>query len=80
MRFPSYEKRDHTVVAKPLKTKVLFYPLLPDFRKNTAFSKVLRLRPFVLVRPHADEDEYGTLVVQDKSHMGWLGTEPGPSQ
>jgi hypothetical protein len=31
------------------KVKILFYPMLPDFRKRTSFWEVLRLRPFVLL-------------------------------
>ena len=36
-------------VRSKKKLKVLFYPVLSDFRKRIAFGNVLRLRPFVLL-------------------------------
>ena len=41
--------------------KVLFYPMLPDFRKSIAFWKVPRLRAFVL-QQHIDEEKYAAVV------------------
>jgi hypothetical protein len=37
------------IVSRGRKLKVLFYPMLPDFRKTIAFWKVSRLRPLVLL-------------------------------
>jgi hypothetical protein len=46
------------------KVKVLFYPMIPDFRKSIVFRKVPRLRPFVLLvrATWVDEGECGTLA------------------
>jgi hypothetical protein len=37
------------ILSRGRKLKVLFYPMLPDFRKTIAFRKVPRLRPFALL-------------------------------
>lgn len=40
---------DQRLTAWPMKIETVFYPVLPDFQKRTAFLKVPRPRPFVFL-------------------------------
>jgi hypothetical protein len=46
----NFSGRFYKNVDSVIKVKVLFYPMLPDLRKDVPFWKVPRLRPFALVR------------------------------
>jgi hypothetical protein len=45
----TYYAQDCTTLWRKKKVKALYYPILPYFRNTTAFWKLLRLCPFVLL-------------------------------